>query len=119
MPITDLTLDLFTGFLENKTQRDYSARPKRTQPQQSLKDKIANLSGKDQKDLPPQITPHHTVSLPGVCALWPVASLPSTTSTTPYTSPYTTPYTTPHTTHPTTQLPRREPMLRGQWLLRL
>ena len=51
-----MSLDLFTGFLEDRNQRDYSARPKRAQPQQSLKDKMAHLPGNDQQVLPLQST---------------------------------------------------------------
>ena len=54
--ITDLTLDLFTGFLEDRNQRDFSARPKRSQPNQTLRDKMSHLSGKDQTDLTPTST---------------------------------------------------------------
>ena len=56
--------DLFTGFLEDKNQRDYSSRPKRIQPQQSLKDKLAHLPQKDQQVLPPQSTQGPPASKP-------------------------------------------------------
>ena len=44
------------GFLEDKNQRDYSSRPKRIQPNQSLKDKMAHLPQKGQQVLPPHPT---------------------------------------------------------------
>ena len=57
IPLSDLSLDLFIGFLEDRNQRDYSSRPKRTQPQQALKDKMAHLPGMDQQVLPLPVTP--------------------------------------------------------------